>query len=749
MKKYNYIIKRIIFLNIIILLAIAITYQSSKNVKQTYSINTEFSCEESNNCYNVVDKYNANGSDNNDDRPAIQSALDKAINSNEIITVYVPKGTYKISGKLNIYSNTILKLDDMAVITNMKANSEDSGILFPTFTDSSGNKCSRSDITINSNGEKIFTNEGCNNKGGYKQLKNITLEGGTYDFNGSFVGIRFTHGQNITIKNVTFQNSLAHHPIVLSGLKDVLITGCTFKNHELLNDYPDSIEDNFKYRTPLINEFIKIAPTDSITESGIIPEDGTPTTNVIIDNNIFDNILTALGSHKNLRSNSVTDATALQEIDNKMNSNITISNNTFTKVHYNVINMLFGKEIEIYGNKATSFSETDNAYGFVYTENTGANIHDNTVNGFGYNVIYNSNETYYPTDYDINYEGKKISEMTNDDMFNLGIIRRYFIIKFNANGGIGTMSNVHGQVGNLIPENTFTRNNYNFIGWKIKRLRDETYIVSSTEDNTTKYSYKSTLENSNEDYYILKDHKKMGKIFLQHQNEELEFIAQWKEIKSISISQSPSKLEYLEGTDEIDLSDGKLLLTYFDNSTEEIPLNKAIVSKFNKNQVGEQTVTINYAGLTTNLTVSVISINIQDESISLSDNIIKINLNRSNKNTGIKCTELTDKITTSNNLVFYNESNEIITNDAIIKNGYILGINDNNNNEIIKIPIIIIGDINSDGIVNINDAKKLAENIITKIELDVDIKKYASDINNDNNVKINDITLLLKNINAN
>ncbi|MBR7041891.1 MAG: bacterial Ig-like domain-containing protein, partial [Bacilli bacterium] len=215
------------------------------------------------------------------------------------------------------------------------------------------------------------------------------------------------------------------------------------------------------------------------------------------------------------------------------------------------------------------------------------------------------------------------------------------------------------------------------------------------------------------------------------------------------ISQSPSKLEYLEGTDEIDLSDGKLLLTYFDNSTEEIPLNKAIVSKFNKNQVGEQTVTINYAGLTTNLTVSVISINIQDESISLSDNIIKINLNRSNKNTGIKCTELTDKITTSNNLVFYNESNEIITNDAIIKNGYILGINDNNNNEIIKIPIIIIGDINSDGIVNINDAKKLAENIITKIELDVDIKKYASDINNDNNVKINDITLLLKNINAN
>ncbi len=77
-----------------------------------------------------------------------------------------------------------------------------------------------------------------------------------------------------------------------------------------------------------------------------------------------------------------------------------------------------------------------------------------------------------------------------------------------------------------------------------------------------------------------------------------------KAITSIALASAPSKTTYNFG-DALDVAGGKLTVTYSDNSTEEVEITAAMVSGYDANTVGEQTLTVTYGDKTVTYTVTV------------------------------------------------------------------------------------------------------------------------------------------------
>ncbi len=77
-----------------------------------------------------------------------------------------------------------------------------------------------------------------------------------------------------------------------------------------------------------------------------------------------------------------------------------------------------------------------------------------------------------------------------------------------------------------------------------------------------------------------------------------------KVVKSISLLQKPTKLEYIEGCD-LDLTGGILKVSYEseDNYFENIPLTESMISGYDKNTLGYQVVMIDYQGHQVNFRV--------------------------------------------------------------------------------------------------------------------------------------------------
>ena len=590
-------------------------FMISKNFKGTYSasaspcldkndycpITTEITATTAN-TYDVTSaSFGANGSDNASDSAAIQAALNKALTSSTPIKVVVPAGTYYISSALYIYSNTILSLNANAIFARMDGSS---GYILKTKADA--------------------------NKPGHTQWENMIIEGGTWDLREISNGFHLVHGENLIIRNTTVKNGApTSHTVNLSATKNVIVSNNTFKNQSFAED---------STRAPMINEFLHIDPALDNEESAV-PIDGTPIQNFVLEHNTFDNVLSGIGSHSTAvpfnsdgTSNMDTNLNIYQ--CTKMGTNIKIRNNTFKNVHYDAINILFHHDVEIYGNTATGAS--DNTQGvFVYTSNTGAKIHDNTVNGFVHNVVLIAEHTkHYKSAYDIIYNGNLIykhdegeipsecapgtdfalagandSEVSAATKTTLGVSNRYVVVKYYANGGTGSMADSHNGWSTKTTPNAFTRNGYHFIGWKVQRERTKTYLAVFKDENgndkTPEYALQSTIESSDGRYYICSSGVTLIKRDMLHQGEILNFIAQWKQIKNIQVSTLPTKVVYSPIDTGVDATGGKLMITFTDNTTEEIDLSNATFSGFVKGKTGNQTITVTYAGKTATFNVSV------------------------------------------------------------------------------------------------------------------------------------------------
>ena len=89
---------------------------------------------------------------------------------------------------------------------------------------------------------------------------------------------------------------------------------------------------------------------------------------------------------------------------------------------------------------------------------------------------------------------------------------------------------------------------------------------------------------------------------------EVEIIA--KSLDSITVTTLPSKRNYLEGKDKLDVTGGKLTLTYNNGTTEVIDLAADMVSGFDNTKVGKQTLTVTYQGKTTTFEVEIIAVTV-------------------------------------------------------------------------------------------------------------------------------------------
>ena len=77
-------------------------------------------------------------------------------------------------------------------------------------------------------------------------------------------------------------------------------------------------------------------------------------------------------------------------------------------------------------------------------------------------------------------------------------------------------------------------------------------------------------------------------------------------LRSIAVTTLPTKLSYLEATEELDVSGGKLTLSYSDGTTEVVELTKQMVSGFDNTVFGKQTLRVTYEGKTTTFTVEIV-----------------------------------------------------------------------------------------------------------------------------------------------
>ncbi len=242
------------------------------------------------------------GSDKVADTKGLQSLLDKAIGSNQVVTIYIPSGTYYVERSLRVYSNTHIILHNDATIRRMDSAVDDMII-----------------HNVDQDGKM-------DQVGGYDMSKNITIEGGTWDGGNTKLAtegtniIRFDHAENITVKNATIKNTYDCHIIEFVGVKNGLVDNCTFKGFR----YKKGKATDYTYAREAIqlesawtsNEKDLTDVNSAWAKGSVI--DGTSCKQVTVSNNTFVDMPCGVGQHRYTSSGKYR------------NEDITITKNTFT-----------------------------------------------------------------------------------------------------------------------------------------------------------------------------------------------------------------------------------------------------------------------------------------------------------------------------------------------------------------------------------------------------------------------------------
>ena len=147
-----------------------------------------------------------------DNTKNLQDILDKAKDKNINLTVQFLGGHYDLYTCI-IYDNTTIKMTNNTELENQVT----------TFTNKITSQ-TKDDIDILFMNAKPVDSEDSNITG-YNGRSNIVIDGGVINCRSA---IAFCHGQNITIKNVTFKNCKADHYIQIAACKNVKIKNCKF-----------------------------------------------------------------------------------------------------------------------------------------------------------------------------------------------------------------------------------------------------------------------------------------------------------------------------------------------------------------------------------------------------------------------------------------------------------------------------------------------------------------------------------------
>ena len=219
------------------------------------------------------------------DFDTIQEALNLS-KQNEITEIYFPDGEYLIDDTLRIYGNTEIILSDNAIL---KKNNDSYNVMI-----------------INGDSDEEYE--------AYNGNSNITIKGGVLDGNFELNSqsnlMSFGKCENILIEGVTFKNVINNHHLEFSGAKNVVVKDCKFSGYKDIT--------NNKSRS-----YCEAIQISSHSEAGFPffgTWDRTPCENITVENCLFENVATGIGSHGGLQG--------------VWDNQIKITNNTFKNCTY-------------------------------------------------------------------------------------------------------------------------------------------------------------------------------------------------------------------------------------------------------------------------------------------------------------------------------------------------------------------------------------------------------------------------------
>ena len=183
-----------------------------------------------------------------------------------------------------------------------------------------------------------------------------------------------------------------------------------------------------------------------------------------------------------------------------------------------------------------------------------------------------------------------------------------------------------------------------------------------------------------------------------------------KSISKIEVNSVPTKTSYVQNSETLNLSGGKIKATYNDNSTETIDMSDSNVSVtgFSNSTLGTKTLTVTYKTKTTTFSVYIVD---------------KISLKESFINNGFKAKEnyihgfsLNDQLSNIKNKI---QLDYTTSNNSIISTGTQFKYN----SEILT--AVVYGDLNGDGKINSADLLKMRQHLLGTSTLNGAYKEAA------------------------
>lgn len=226
-----------------------------------------------------------------------------------LVIVFKP-GTYKITEALLAYGNTSIEATGATIQYTRSVNMEGTQGRLPLFSNA------------------------CSGKKGYTGASNISINGGTWDFQGkkgqinykiTMEAIRFMHGSNYTLTNMTFQNLYLSHYLTIEGVENVTVKNCVFKNYTAPTVKKEAIHVDCMHNDSM-------APSNQ--ENTIY--DDTICNNVTVTGCTFDTVPRGVGTHI--------------AVAGLYPSQINISGNKFTNITYEAIKAYHYKNVTIENN---------------------------------------------------------------------------------------------------------------------------------------------------------------------------------------------------------------------------------------------------------------------------------------------------------------------------------------------------------------------------------------------------------------
>lgn len=239
--------------------------------------------------------------------------------------------------------------------------------------------------------------------GGYDQIQNVSINGGTWDRgqncnNYNTAAFIFRHGFNISFNNMIIEHC-SDHFINVSGCNGVTVSNVTFQDALMNPDFQNST-------TPYIWIYVEAIHTNYLYQGGedsplARPWDNTPTINFTVTGCTFSHVMSGIGTHHS------------PGIQNSRGYNYTITNNTFE--------YLYGYCLCIYDFDDVVFSGNDCSYctSMVLAYNSTSVTLDNN---YHYSTYDDSNSDKSRSV--VYFSGVSDSEITNNtitDSFKTGI----------------------------------------------------------------------------------------------------------------------------------------------------------------------------------------------------------------------------------------------------------------------------------------------------------------------------------------